>query len=71
MIFALIDAWQVARRRGTRRQPLLWTLAIPLLPVVGALLWLFFGRLPGRPALPRTTTIPASCAGCRSDSDAQ
>ena len=46
MIFALIDAWQVpaAEVRGGNR--FLWTLAILLLPVVGALLWLVCGRLP-------------------------
>lgn len=46
MIFALIDLWQVpaADVRGGSR--FLWTLAILLLPVVGAALWLFFGREP-------------------------
>jgi hypothetical protein len=46
MIFALIDVWQVSAAdvRGGNR--FLWTLAILLLPVVGALLWLFFGRMP-------------------------
>ena len=46
MIFALIDLWQVpaADVRGSSR--FLWTLAILLLPVVGAGLWLLFGREP-------------------------
>lgn len=46
MIFALIDVWQVpaADVRGGSR--FLWTLAILLLPVIGALLWLFLGRYP-------------------------
>ena len=46
MIFALIDLWQVpaADVRGGSR--FLWTLAILLLPVVGAGLWLLFGREP-------------------------
>ncbi len=46
MIFAFIDLWQVpaADVRGGSR--FLWAVAILLLPVVGAVLWLFFGRLP-------------------------
>lgn len=46
VIFALIDLWQVpaAGVRGGSR--FLWTLAILLLPVVGAALWLLAGRAP-------------------------
>lgn len=46
IIFALIDLWQVpaAGVRGGSR--FLWTVAILLLPVAGAALWLLFGRLP-------------------------
>ena len=44
VIFALIDLAQVpaAEVRGGSR--FLWLLAILLLPVVGAVLWLFLGR---------------------------
>ncbi len=44
MIFALIDLWQVPAvdvRGGNR---FLWTLAILLLPVLGAATWLWIGR---------------------------
>jgi hypothetical protein len=46
VIFALIDLWQVPADdvRGGNR--FLWTLAILLLPVAGAVLWLVFGRAP-------------------------
>jgi hypothetical protein len=46
MIFALIDLWQVpaADVRGGSR--FLWTVGILLIPVVGAVLWLVFGRAP-------------------------
>jgi Phospholipase_D-nuclease N-terminal len=45
IIFALIDLWHVpsADVRGGSR--FLWTLAILLLPVIGAALWLFLGRV--------------------------
>jgi hypothetical protein len=54
MIFALIDLWQVpaADVRGGSR--FLWTLAILLLPVIGAVLWLVFGRAPVDGPKPRT-----------------
>lgn len=45
-IFALIDLFGVAAadvRGGSR---LLWALAILLLPVIGAVLWLWLGRAP-------------------------
>ena len=53
IIFALIDLWHVPPtdvRGGSR---FLWTLAILLLPVIGAGLWLFFGRVSGGPDEPR------------------
>lgn len=54
MIFALIDLFQVPAsdvRGGSR---FLWLLAILLLPVVGAALWLFFGRAPEDGPRPRS-----------------
>lgn len=44
MIFALIDLWQVPAVDVKGGNRFLWTLAILLLPVVGAALWLWIGR---------------------------
>ncbi|MEZ5186781.1 MAG: PLDc N-terminal domain-containing protein [Candidatus Nanopelagicales bacterium] len=56
LIFALIDLFQVRSddvRGGSR---FLWLLAILLLPVVGAVLWLVFGREPAEG--PKRRTLP-------------
>lgn len=46
MIFALIDLWQVPATEVRGGSRLLWTLAILLLPVAGAVIWLVLGRAP-------------------------
>jgi len=46
VIFALIDLAQVPASEVRGGSRFLWLLAILLLPVVGAVLWLFLGRNP-------------------------
>ncbi|HQR81119.1 MAG TPA: PLD nuclease N-terminal domain-containing protein [Actinomycetota bacterium] len=45
-IFALLDLWQVPAGNVRGGSRFLWTVAILLLPVIGAALWLIFGRAP-------------------------